>query len=332
MLQRGFGERRGKDYHPFKYEKGTLPRQNGTKKFGAEKCFYGPEDSPTDTKLTKIENILQGYIQDARGMRDGETLNNEIFSHLVTILEVRSQFLREELSTTGKKLETSLNHQLASSAIGKDLILAYFRKNPEIIEGFLAQQLIPINQRKEIEKLITAYVESLDPLKIQELFKKNSTELVSGDMVKDAHNGAILSLQADSPRHRLNAGYSYSVYRPQVGQLILPDTCVAFIGNESVAPFSNEDHDAHTVVVPLSSDSAAIGVREGHRKMELKTVNRLLAGCAYKAFLARTDDARLRPLTNRIGKHAKLIKEKDLRDMLSPEWIISKLNEGLFKH
>lgn len=329
MLQRGFGERRGKEYHPFKYEKGTLPRQNGTKKFGAEKYFYGPEDSPTDTKLTKIENILQSYVQDARGMRDGEDLNNEIFSHLVTMLEVRSHFVREELSNVGRMVETSLKHQLTSSTTTKDLFLSHLHKNPEIIGEFLAKQLVPINQRDGLEKLITAYIESLDPRKIQALFD-NSSELVSDEIVKEAHNSAILSLQADSPRHKLNARFSYSVYRPQVGQLILPDTCVAFIGNESVAPFSNEDHDAHTVVVPLSSDTAAIGVREGHRKMELKTVNRLLAGCAYKAFLARTDDARLRSLTNRIGKHAKLSKEKDLRDMLSPEWIISKLNEGHF--
>lgn len=328
MLQRGFGVKKGKEYHVFTYETRTPPRQQGTGSFGVEKYFYGPRDSPTDTKITNIENLLQSYIQDARNMSDGEPLNNQVFPHLVTLLEVRSQFLREELSNVSKKLESSLNHQLGSSAIAKELLLAHIRKNPKIIEEFLAQQLVPINQRSGIENLIMAYFESLDPQKIAQAFT-NLPDLSLDKWAKDAHNKAILSLQPDSLRIKQNSRFSYFVYKPKGGQLILPDTCVAFISNKSVGPFSDKDHDAHTVIMPLSSDTAAVGFRQGHRKMELKTVNRLLAGCAYKAFLAKTDDPALRPLANRIGKHAKLIQTKDLRDILSNEWLISKVKENL---
>ena len=52
MLQRGFGEKRGKDHHIWVYSKDEKPKQKGTGNFGVEKYFYGPEGSETDQKIT----------------------------------------------------------------------------------------------------------------------------------------------------------------------------------------------------------------------------------------------------------------------------------------
>lgn len=58
--------------------------------------------------------------------------------------------------------------------------------------------------------------------------------------------------------------------------------------------------------------------------MELKTINRLLAGCAYDAFVAKINDPKLAALTGRIGKYAKLMSDKEVRELFSFERMLSR--------
>ncbi len=79
----------------------------------------------------------------------------------------------------------------------------------------------------------------------------------------------------------------------------------------------------HTVIMPISAEVAIVGRKGKEGPMELKTINRLLAGCAYDAFIARIDDPILASLAGRIGKYAKMMSEKEIRELFAFERMLS---------
>ena len=133
MLQRGFGEKKGKDHHIWVYRKGMKPSQRGTRNFGVDKFFYGPEGSETDESITKFENSVQGEIQDARTFDNGTELSAAFVAPLIAHLETRSNFLRQELSNLLERIQFVLGEHFSSTEKLKKMAKDYLKENPEQI-------------------------------------------------------------------------------------------------------------------------------------------------------------------------------------------------------
>ncbi|MBL3571924.1 hypothetical protein BV509_20510 [Rhodovulum sulfidophilum] len=329
MLQRGFGEKRGKDHHIWVYRKGAKPIAKGTGNFGVDKYFYGPEGSETDTIITNFENSVQGEIQNVRKMEDGEELSGAFVAPLVAHLEIRSHFLRSELSSMFERLLAAIDEHFSSPKKIQALLKHYLQNNRKEVDAFLARNLVPTDRRGEALNLLDAYIDNLLPSAAVGFFNGKLSEIfrlakLVPDGIKEAHNKSIIEIKPDSPRIRALETYAYSVYRPRDGQLILPDTCMAFAGSKNVAPVSQFKDDMKLVIIPISSEVAICGCKGKQRPTELKTINRLLAGCAYDAFIAKSNDQRLVPLTGRIGKYAKLMSDKDIRELFEFEKLLSR--------
>jgi hypothetical protein len=328
MFQRGFGEKRGKDHHIWVYRKGVEPSQKGTGNFGVGRFFYGPEGSETDKSITDFENSVQGDILEARKLDDGAGLNPAFVAPLIAHLEIRSNFLRSELSNMTERMKAALTDHFSSTAKVRVMIKDYLKNNPEKVDAFLASSFVPSDKREDALKLIDAYVDNLPQGMVEKVFGGKVAELfqmanLAPDGIKEAHNKAILSIKPESPRIKALSDYTYTIYRPKHGQLILPDTCCAFVGRKNVAPFSQPKDEMHTVIIPISSEAAIVGRKGKEEPMELKTINRLLAGCAYDAFIARINDPTLMSLAGRIGKYAKMISDKEIRDLFAFEQMLS---------
>lgn len=329
MLQRGFGEKRGKDHHIWVYRKGEKPSQKGTGNFGVDRFFYGPEGSETDKRITEFENSVQSEIQDARKMEAGAELDAAFVAPLIAHLEIRSNFLRSELSNMTERMFKALDDHFSSTVKVQAMMKDYLRKNPKKVDIFLAKNFVPVDQRDYASELFETYIENLLPNTASDLFDGIIAEIFKmaqlvPEGIKDAHNKAILSIEPNSPRIKALEEFAYTVYRPHSGQLVLPDTCCAFIGPKNVAPFSQPNDDMQTVIIPISSEVAIFGQKGKQRPMELKTINRLLAGCAYDAFVAKINDPKLAALTGRIGKYAKLMSDKEVRELFSFERMLSR--------
>ena len=328
MLQRGFGEKRGKDHHIWVYRKGVEPSKKGTGNFGVDRFFYGPEGSETDKSITDFENSVQGDIQDARKLDDGAELNPAFVAPLIAHLEVRSNFLRSEFSNRTERMKAALIDHFSSTAKVKVMMRDYLKKNPKEVDAFLAKSFVPSDERERALRLFDAYVDNLPQGMAEEIFGGKMTELFQmvnlvPDGIKETHNKAILAIKPESPRIKALGEYIYTVYRPKGGQLILPDTCGAFVGPKNVAPFSQPKDDMHTVIIPISSEVAIVGRKGKEEPMELKTINRLLAACAYDAFIARINDPILVSLAGRIGKYARLMSDKEIRELFAFEQMLS---------
>ena len=328
MLQRGFGELRGSDYHVWIYEKSRKPRISSTRKFGSEKFFYGPEGSDADEKITKFENLFQGRIQDARKEENGSILDTSFCSNLIAHLETRSQFLRLELSNMLDRLVKSINENCSSSDTMRKLLVVYIKNNPSALDPLFSQNLIPISERGRAVEIVEFILESFPDHLIKELFERDlallmSSAIQSPEIIKNSHNQAILEMASDNERLQALCEYRYSVFRVEGGSFILPDTCCAFIGPKIVSPFSQKDQVFHSVVVPISSEVAIIGRKDDAPYLELKAINRILAGCSYKAFIARHESSKFLGLSARISKYARLITDREMEDICSPDNLIS---------
>ena len=131
MLQRGFGEKCGRDHHVWVYRKSEPPKRTATRLFGVEKHFYGPEGSEADAKITKYESYNQSALQDIRKLPHGTEVDPEFVSALIAHLEMRSAFLREEVATKLQKAVGGLVQGYKSPKKLRAMMLAHLEGNPE---------------------------------------------------------------------------------------------------------------------------------------------------------------------------------------------------------
>lgn len=328
MLQRGFGERRYSENHVWVYRKNKQPKQRGTGNFGVEKYFYGPENSETDRKITEFENSIQGDVYDTRDRPNGYELDTKFVAPLIAHLEVRSKFLRSELSHLTERMVDALDHHFSSPQKIREMVKAYLKNHPDKIEKLLDANFVPPEKKSQAARMFDAYLETLPAQVIKEHFNTEVSGIFEEahrlpETMKDMHNKAILSLALDSPRIRKFGEFNFFVYRPEEGQLILPDTCCVFVGENSVSPFSQPKDNIRNVIVPISSDVAIVGWKKQPEALRLKTVNRLLAGCAYDAFIANRDNNHYSSLSGRIGKYATLMTDSEIKELFAFEQMLA---------
>ena len=317
ILQRGFGTKRGKDHHIWVYRKNQPPEQTVTRLFGMEKHFYGPEGSEADINITKYENENQSTIQEVRLLPDGAGVDAEFAATLIGHLEIRSAFLREEASKIFRKGISGLSKTLTSPEILRKMMRKYLKENPEQVDKLLAEQFIPANDRDQAKRLME---EALNHVHSETLLQsiapglsilENFSELLPS-LAKDAHNKVLADSASGHSRLDLYRNFKYRVFRSEAGGFILPDTTICFAKHGGAAPFSQKDDQLEAVALPLSSSVAIVGSPTGVQPFSLKTLNRLLAACSFRSFIALQNDASFRALQGRIGKYAKLIKDRDL--------------------
>ena len=95
FIQRGFGEKRGKDHHIWVYEKGCPPRKTVTRKHGVEPFFFSEgDDNTADDTITNFENSIHSYFQELRTSGAETRIASELVAPFVVHLEMRSLFLR----------------------------------------------------------------------------------------------------------------------------------------------------------------------------------------------------------------------------------------------
>lgn len=328
LLQRGFGQKRGSDFHVWVYGKNEKPRLRGTGNFGVEKYFYGAEGSDTDKKITKFENSIQSDIQDTRKKENGEVLDSDFCSSLIAHLEIRSQFLRSEVSNLMERLIASIRKNFGTAESARRLVLSHLQSNPAILEELLAQQLVPIGERSQAAEFLKIALEKAPQGVIESLFSSELDRLASSvmhipDFMKDAHNKAILEISPQSERVKSLRGYNFKVRRVEHESLILPDTCCAFVGHKTVSPFSQPDQHFHSIIVPISAKVAILGQMKNAPQIQPKTMNRILAGCAYEAFIADANLIQFERLSSRISKYARLMSDREIKALFSLDKILT---------
>lgn len=320
MLQRGFGEKRGKDHHVWVYRKAEPAERTVTRLFGVEPHFYGPEGSEVDAKITTYENENQSMIQDIRKSPHGTEVDPEFAGALIAHLEIRSAFFRQEVSTKMQSLTAGLVQRFRTPKKLRAMALAYLKENPDELNKFLGKRFIPPNQRANMAEIACQMIEiipddelvkSIEPVFIP--MRELSDQ--SPETMKAVQSSVFVENMANEVRAKLHLDRDYYVHRSESEAFILPDTTLAFVTKTGASPFFQKNDVVEGVILPIASDVAIIGKTKKFGVPAVKSMNRLLAGCSYEAFLAQERNAQFQGLTGRIGKYAELISDRALRDL-----------------
>lgn len=321
MLQRGFGEKHGRDHHVWVYRKSDPPARTATRLFGVEKHFYGPEGSEADAKITKYENDNQSTIQDIRKLSHGAVVDPEFMSVLIAHLEIRSAFLREEVTTKLQNAVGKLVQSYESPEKIRAMVLVYLKENPEELDKWLSQGFRPQDQRSGLREIAYETIARLPDDQIRALAAPGFSEIGKAagqlpNLIKEGQNKAFINNVAQESRSKFHLERNYSVYRLETGAFILPDTTLAFITAKCATPFFQEEEKVEAVILPIASDVSIVGKTDMRSDYSLKVINRLLAACSYQAFLAKDQTASFQGLASRIGKYASIISEGALRGLV----------------
>lgn len=324
MVQRGFSWRERGDDHIWVYKKATAPRQSVTRKYGQEKKFYGDENSLADENITDFENQAQELIHFARKLEHGAVLDARQCASYVAHLEMRSKFLRSEVSNVGERLFREIRKLFDSRKNAEKLIVQFLNNRPELIEKELLKNGVPAESLPFVMHVISSdfshFISSLS-----EDFSNNFQSLLDSfseslaGVAKSAHNKSLESSFFNIGRFTVHSQLMYHTIKSEDVSFILPDTCLAVIKADGCAPLSSKDDDIEAVFCPISSSVGIMGVKSKTFFRDVETLNKILASCSYESFIANCDCPKLRKIANRIGRNAQLLSDAEIRKISSYE-------------
>ena len=328
MLQRGFSWRENNDDHVWVYSKEDRPKRTVTRKYGRINGFYGPEGSKADDNITDFENSTQEFIHHVRDSPHGAALDHELAAAFIAHLEMRSLFLRSEISNVASRCSSLLQTTISRKEKSSQIVESYFLNHPEMIEGVLDDLKLTQSDRVSAKELISLVLpEILDGASEEfgamgQLFLAHLEGLIP-KLAADAHNKALVSEFSETERAQQHKKLSYTAYRSSTASLILPDTSVAFITSSGCPPVTATKNKVELAIAPVSAEVAIVGMSSNGCARDEKTLQRVLASCAYKNFLAPQRSAALDGLSRKIGSKAKLISDAELARLVADKTLLN---------
>ncbi|MCD1625357.1 hypothetical protein K7H22_05030 [Seohaeicola saemankumensis] len=320
LLQRGFGEKRGKDHHIWTYMKGVAPKRTVTRLFGFEKHFYGDKGSLADEVITDFENRMQSEVQEFRNLPHGSEIDSKTIASLIGHLETRTSFLRKDSSMRLQRLVGGWVKSSKSAEKLRKAMVSYLEDNPAELEKFFGKSFVPPDRREHYKSLVIWAIGKMPDDDIVRSMEGGIDKIFAiserfPDIIRQAQN-EILSRSLDEEfRTQSHLDRRYHIFRSNLEKFILPDTTLAFVKKEGASPFSQKSDKIECVILPISSTVAIIGGSSDRQDYTVKTMNRILAGCAFEAFLAEERCQQFQSLTKRIGKYARLLSDNELRKL-----------------
>lgn len=260
-------------------------------------------------------------------MDSGSELDAGTAAALTSHLEMRSLFLRDEMSRLGERVVRFIRDSMASPKQYQAIMSAYLTNHPEMLDAELDKANVEQTMRPLIREIVMKSAPDLIKNSAPEMAKFVGLfyDMITGAMaqtVQNAHNRSLESDFSEVKRTDFHRSLSFSIIRSPESEFILPDTSLAFFTRGGCSPISSKDDRVEAVVIPLSVDVAIIGRRDPSFNRDVKTVQRALASCAYEAFLAPKRSDSLARLSKRISKNAQVLSEAEIRSLVRFESLL----------
>ncbi len=321
-IQRGFGNERKPGYTSvIVYQKDKAPFPVGTRNFGAQRDFFDFEPGiGADSMITSSENELQGLVKYLQGGGCIATEHTESIASLIAHLEARTKFIREQFADIFLDLAGELNRWFSNPRVFSQMMRKYARDNPNEIDQMLAKEIADPVQREEIRRIAVRNFDILGK-KVSKLAmveaRQSLQELVRDrlEWAKNSHIKAIMGATDNSSRRDRYRGLSFRLKSGFAGNLICPDTMVAFVTARKLTPFLDRDDSLQAVWVPLASDLLLVGEARRVVDRDAQSILRALATTSHEAFIANADVPDTRRLASRIGKNAQILSASEINSI-----------------
>jgi hypothetical protein len=329
-LQNGFSWKEHNDDQIWVFRKGENPEQTITKKFGVDKRFYGEPDSESDKNITDFESSIQGFIQETRQLKNGSVLDTESCASLLAHLEMRSQFMRNEMVRLAERAVKFIDDQVASRANFTRILSAYIKKHPEMLDAELEKSgadpslwpALKVHFEKELPRVIRASHGEFSAA-FEGVFRNALGSMA--EIAKSSHNKTLTGNFSEVERTGFHRKLTFTLLEVPSMDLILPDTCVAFFMQSGCRPISSKVDKVESVVMPVSRNRAIIGRKDTTKNWDVPTIKRALASCSFEAFIAPENNKDFQALASRIGKNAQMVRESEVSKIFQVDRLLKDL-------
>ncbi|HEL3777972.1 hypothetical protein [Stenotrophomonas forensis] len=333
FLQRGFlasGNATGSGERTWLHLRGDTPRLTGIRDVGVETHFYSRpslDGSRTlDDLITDIESVFLGDLRYACEAAIEQPLDSDRAARLVTHLMLRTAFVR----STFNQAALGVVDEIVALVGTRESARAGFRiddptldlaSSPLVTAAVEAATEAGVDMPLPLKQRVMGYVvrEHFDDIfsgmdATMAVFRKLMTERMAKTSA-EAHN-KVLALEKQTA---WEVGLGGLVWQIQsVRQVILPDCiAVAQIDGGDLSPLVMAGLDGLEVcIVPIRADRVMVGRRVGAALPCLDALNRSLAACADRFFIATTPMG-VFGLSERIGQRAAEVMGSTVADAIA---------------
>lgn len=320
LLQRGFGEKSGKETQVFVFEKSGRVFPTNTKNYGAQRDFYAvKDDSFVDDMITEYENDINSFVGQLKEKNSIALKDTKTISGLIAHLETRTLFLRQEMAFLMGAVTSTISDLFSRSSNVEKILRVYLREHPNFLEEKLSEFKIESKNiglardlvSSQMDDLIKSASKSLS-VEFSRMWRTVEAELI--DTIKSSHLKSLREQNANPVRAKFYQDLTYRVHDEIDGSFILPDVMTVFVTSNGIKPFTSKGDIVESVIFPLTSSQILIGERAHNVIRPLKQVNRILASAAFSSFIAKSDSPELRSLTSRIGRNAELLSNAEVNN------------------
>jgi len=311
-----------------------------TENKGAERFFYGLEDSAADTAITESETKYANLVHQLRRYTSSALLssNKDDVAELASHLFVRTKHVRD----SGKEaFDTMLNmlEQLKDSATFKSFMRNSIKMNSNMIakdfskrfwETTPEQQRTILNKLEENPNLVPDLFEAMidgeyigNPFN-EEPFISFRKEAVS--FTKDAHIKVLEGSIAPKTRTEQLSQLNWFVYFEKNADFILGDEIVfCQTVDGQYGPLMNSTDETDCIFIPISSEHVLIGTTEDEiPPINASSLNEENAAISRDFFIVNQNTRREKFYASLIGKNSSIISSIELdaiEDEFKKNWL-----------
>ena len=311
-----------------------------TENKGAERFFYGLEDSTVDTAITESETKYASLVHQLRQHTSSTSLasSRDAVAELVSHLFVRTKHVRD----SGKEaFDIMLNmlEQIQDAANFKSFMRNSIKANSSMIaddfkkrfrEATPEQQQIISTKLKENPNLISDLFEVMvegeyinNPFN-EEPFTSFREE--SASFTKDAHIKALEGSIAPKVRTEQLSQLNWFIYFERDADFILGDEVVfCRTASGQYGPIVNASSETNCIFIPISSEHVLIGATvDDIPSINSSLLNEENAAISREFFIANQSTQREKFYASLIGKKSSItssIEMDAIEDEFQKEWL-----------
>jgi hypothetical protein len=309
------------------FEKGKKPYLTNIRNKGAERFFYGSEDSLLDKMITEAETKYAVIANQLRDLTSDSVLDDPLIAELVVHLSVRTKHFRTSVEQLGDLGLDMIQGFFQDPLDFEKFLFSHFQKNPNILQQEFNQILSVCtpDQQRIIKTEIQRNPSLLDNLLRNSIAEMNSIhpilmdsfESLKNDVQNMSKNAHIKSLsESIIPEKRVeklrDLNWFLCVQVP--GSYILSDAgALCCTSNAQYKPLISGDEDIQDVFLPISSQHLLIGSIEPIlKKTEIEAINQSSAAISKNFFIAGQHTQREITYAQQIDSKNSLISEEKL--------------------
>lgn len=308
------------------FDRGKKAYLTSVRNKGAERYFYGVEDSAADVRITNAESEYAGLVNELRT----NTVNTCLFSsrlriaELVAHLFVRTKHVRNSLEEAGGIMLETAESLLGTRADFERFVRTVFRRKADEIEEGLYDNLTPAQQKiarrklRENPEILSSALEKVT----QEMVASNPfsepflQQLKDGipEMVRNAHIEIFSESVAPADRVEQLRMFHWFLHTENYGSFILGDTislCQALDGRYK--SYLSESKECERILLPISSQHMLVGSIEPRmQKLDVEAINQASAAISQDFFIASQNTDRERSYAQLLNTESSVIEAHEL--------------------